>query len=109
MLSARATAHGAPMAQGATVQCEPTPMLWPLPYFSHVLSPNPNPPLSFPLPVIPLSVPLPSSFSILPLTLTLLCFPLLHPYPFPLQAVHQKCLDANLLAEFVSCPVLLLP
>lgn len=25
------------------------------------------------------------------------------------QAVHQKCLDANLLAEFVSCPVLLLP
>lgn len=25
------------------------------------------------------------------------------------QAVHNKAIDANLLAEFVSCPVLLLP
>jgi hypothetical protein len=25
------------------------------------------------------------------------------------QAVHNKTLDANLLAEFVSCPMLLLP
>jgi hypothetical protein len=27
----------------------------------------------------------------------------------PPQAVHNKEVDANLLAEFVSCPVLLLP
>lgn len=25
------------------------------------------------------------------------------------DAVHQKCIDANLLAEFVSCPFLILP